>query len=415
MSQPLVPPAFPITDSRAWRIGAWAVLLVFFAVASIRVVKHQSKYPAGDGDWGVYYRAGLAMRHRQPIYTLDHGPLLTFKNAPVVALLLAPVSILPVGVARWVWLLGDFIGLGLIYRLAGRVIFGQRTPRPAAQGLIAGAILLDAHFIMDQLFSGPTTVYVLLLTVASFVWAWEGKGVRAGIALALAILMKIVPLAFVPWLLVCRRPWLGAGSLILSLFVMMLLPALWIGWQPNLQLARQWPRHLAATETPEQEYRLQNQSLQAMLTRSFTRVHDPKYHANIAKLDPKTIKIIWLATSLILAAMLYGVITWQMRKVMLDGGAALSLLLLYMTLCNPLAWRYNYIALGVPYLYLLYSLWKGTSHRRLIITCLIVSYVFHWLPDAGQIHRARFWARRHWRWQSHGHRPNAIRPPLCKS
>src|SRR5258708_5820617 len=60
-------------------------------------------------DWGVYYKAGQAMRHREPIYTLEWGPDMTFKYAPCVALAIAPFSLLPPVTARMAFFLADVV------------------------------------------------------------------------------------------------------------------------------------------------------------------------------------------------------------------------------------------------------------------------------------------------------------------
>jgi hypothetical protein len=359
----------------------------FFVYASVRVVRHQIMQPA-DGDWGVYYRAGLAMRHREPIYTLDQGPLLTFKNAPVVALMLAPISLLPVGLARWLWLVGDLASLAIIYRLAARVVFGPEQSRRVGLVLIAGAIFLSAHYITDELFSGPTAVLVVMLTVAGFVWAYEGKGIRAGAALGLGICLKLVPLAFVPWLLCCKSRSKSLSSLIVTLALLTILPAAWVGWGRNLQLLREWPAHIAHTQMPVQDYRTKNQGVNAALTRFLTAT---PYDVDFVRMDPRSIQLIDLTVVAIMGIAIYAAIGWSISRGHRDPGAALSLLLIYMTVCNPLAWRYNYIALGIPYLYVLYCLRQGSVRPRLLIGLIAASYLLHFAPEIMQMFSARLW------------------------
>ena len=378
------------------------------AAAVLQAARRSMRPPivAGRGDWGVYYRAGLAMRRRDALYTLDYGSMLTFKNAPVVALALAPLSLLPVGLARWIWLIGDVLCLAGAYGLAARVIFAPMsadseitgrqhdffapTPSPATRRLLIGcALLLTAHYLLDQIFSGATTSYFLLLTVAAFVWAWEGKPIRAGAALAAAILLKIVPLAFVPWLLLNRRPARAVTALVASLLVGLALPAAWIGPTRNLQLLRQWPAHLASTESAEQNQRPQNQSVLALLSRT---LQDGPRRLNVADLSTPVVRDIWLGLSFITAAALYAWIGRNVWRNTADAGKILSLLLLYMTLFNPLAWRYNYVALGVPCLYVLEQLRRRRARPPLAIAALAaISYGLHFLPIGPQAYSARLW------------------------
>jgi Glycosyltransferase family 87 len=65
--------------------------------------------------------------------------------------------------------------------------------------------------------------------------AWlRTKPVLGGAALALACAIKYVPLAFLPYLLV-RRQWKAAGGMTAGLLACALLPALWLGWNRNLE------------------------------------------------------------------------------------------------------------------------------------------------------------------------------------
>jgi hypothetical protein len=383
----------------AVRIGLLVLTIAFVAYASVRVVHHQRPHPSafhdlnqfGDGDWGVYYRAGLAMRLRRPLYTLEHGPLLTFKNPPAVALFIAPLSTLPVGLARWIWLLGDLALLVLLYRLAARVVFNPDDPPILRAVLIAAAVFLSLHYILDELFAGTTSLLYLLMTVGSFVWAKQDKPLRAGAALALAVCLKVVPLAFLPWLVLCGRPGRSLLSFLITLAALMLLPALWLGPARNFELLRQWPQHLANTEVHVQELRPTNQSLNAMLTRLLTPSVPGMYHANVASISPRAAHAIWLAATCGLGAALYGWIILQRRRGSLDVAAALSLLLLYMTLCNPLAWRYTYVAMGIPILYVLHTLARRPKATRLILALLATSYLLHFAPELLQAFSARFW------------------------
>ena len=392
-----------VASSPVVRITLVIAGLIFFAYASLRVVLHQRNAErthvahdptqVADGDWGVYYRAGLAMRLHRPLYTLDHGPLLTFKNPPVVALLIAPLTTLGVAWARWAWLVGDLVCLVLIYALACRVVFKSDDPPELRAVLIGGAVVLTLHYVLDELFAGTTSPLYLLMTVAAFVWAKEDKPVPAGAALAIAVCLKLVPLAFLPWLLLCRRPWRSVSSFGAVLALLMLLPAIWVGYGRNLALLRQWPQHLAATEIRVQDYRPTNQSLGAMLTRQLTRAPDLPglYHVNVASLTQRTAHELWLAIACLLGAILYGWILLQRHRHRLDPGAALALLLLFMTLCNPLAWRYTYLALGIPFLYALHALARGLKAYRTVLALLAVAYVLHFAPEFLQALSAQFW------------------------
>jgi Glycosyltransferase family 87 len=286
----------------------------------------------------------------------------------------------------------------LIYRLASRVVFSKTTPPDVRWLCITGAIVLSAPYIFDQIFSGTTTMFYLLLTVAGFVWAGEAKAVRAGASLGAAVVLKLVPLAFVPWLLLCRRKGRGAAAFAITLAGLLVLPSIQSGWQRNIEFLRQLPGHMTSTESHEQDYRRQNQSVYAMLTRFLSPPPPPKtpddYRApavNFATLETHTIWKIWLLLGIATAAVLYLWIVRETRHGRADPGAILGLLLLFMTIFNPLAWRYTYSAVGIVYLYLLHRLWQQTRRPKLVVGLIAASCVLHFAPDFLQGLSARLW------------------------
>jgi len=365
------------------RLLAVALLAGFIVYSFIRVGTHA--YKQMPGDWGVYYRAGDAMRQRLPIYTLEAGPLLTFKNAPVVALAAAPLSMLPRSVARMVSLLVDIVLLTGMMALALRLIDpGQRLVW-LHMWIAMGALVFCYPYLFAQLYSGQTTVLFLASTVAGFYLAVHNRPRLAGLALSLGICLKLVPLCFIPYLLFVSRPARAITWTMLCTLALLLIPALWVGWEANALLLVEWPRHLRDTDLPEQVWRLQNQSVFSQLMRLLT---DTSYEINFASLAVETVRKIWLTVSLLGAAVLYVFIYFTRHHA---GALAthLALLLTYMTLFNPLAWRYNFLALAVPYAVVLAGLFRRPEDRMTLIL-LVGSCAFVTTPAHSQIYGARF-------------------------
>ena len=204
---------------------------VFFAIIVLLALIHQCRehYPTLNfgGDWAVYYRAGEAMAHRQPIYTLEHGELLTFKNAPVIALMVAPLTVLPSYVARFIWFMGDLALLWVIFAICRRLL---PTRSAAVQAWIAiGAWALTDRFIMFQLGAGTNAVLYIALSLGACYSIVRGRPITAGMALSAAVFLKLVPICLLPYLLMHRRPMAALGSFIIASIVLALLPAVWWG------------------------------------------------------------------------------------------------------------------------------------------------------------------------------------------
>jgi hypothetical protein len=381
-------------------------LAALSAVAVLLALVHQCRqhYPSLNegGDWSVYYRAGEAMAQRRPIYTLERGPLLTFKNAPVVALLIAPLSAAPPFVARFIWFFGDLSLLAWIFILC-RQLLPARDRSDAPGGFTSwiwvalGAWLLTERFIMYQLGAGTNATLYIALSLAACCWMVRGRPVAAGTALAGAVFLKVVPICLLPYLLLRRGRARAIGSFSAATLALALLPAVWIGWNANRDLLIQWPRHLRETDTPAQNARPTNQSVNALLARLFgpklaDRPNAPpsaikRYRPHIY-LGTGTIQALWMILSLTAAAALYGLI-WRTRlpagpdaetSAGVTDAMHLSLLLIYLTLFNPLAWRYNFVALIVPYYFVLHVLSQGSVVRPKLLWMTGLAYALNALP-----------------------------------
>ena len=357
------------------------------------------------------------MAHRQPIYTLEHGELLTFKNAPVIALLIAPLTLLPSYAARFVWFMGDLALLWSIFSMCRRLLPSQSFVSRAWIAL--GAWALTDRFIMFQLGVGTNAVLYIALSLAACYSIARGRPITAGIALSGAVFLKLVPICLLPYFLFHRRPVAAFASFAITSIALALLPAMWVGWDANRQMITQWPQHLRDTETPEQNARPTNQSIYAALSRMIgprlvgDRIVPGKVPSAISKYRPHIyfsgpqIHTLWLALSVIIAMGLYFFIwrTISSTKAASPTTAAtyamhFSLLLIYMTLFNPLAWRYNFVALLVPYYFVIHTAVNHPAGRRRLIWMIGIAYVLTVLPlavkglpwlDLFQVYSARMW------------------------
>ena len=392
-----------------------------FAMVVLVMLRHQVKehYPTLNptGDWAVYYRAGEAMAHRRPIYTLEHGELLTFKNAPVIALLVAPLTLLPSYVARFIWFIGDLVLLVVILGMCSRLLPSRSANLRAWIAL--GAWALADRFIMFQLGAGTNAVLYIALSVGALYSIVRGWPIAAGAALAGAVFLKLVPICLLPYFLLHRRPVTAFSSFAVTSILLALLPAMWVGWDANRQMLTQWPQHLRDTETPEQNARPTNQSIYAALSRLIgprLAGENPipgrapsavtRFRPHIYFTGPQ-VHAAWLALSIATAVILY-LFFWRtgpfhQRPAELNGATYamhFSLLFIYMTLFNPLAWRYNFVALLVPYYFILHTALHHSARRRTLFWMLAIAYALttiplaiHGLPwlDIFQVYSARVW------------------------
>jgi hypothetical protein len=375
-----------------------AALVVFFIYLGARI--YVATHAPWRGDFGVYYRAGQDMAAGKPLYYVDFGIEETFKYAPVEALALTAIHWLPPRAARLVWYLVDLSLLGVIFAVSYRMVYPDGRWTAHRGWLTWATFVLTTGYCMNQLTAGQTTTLWVALCMLMVWWTTQGKPRRAGLALAAGVCVKVVPLCFLPYLVLRGQRRVAVISFAGSLLALLLLPAVWVGWDANSRLLVQWSQHLFDTLTPDMFSDLRNQSLLAILVRFLS----PTQHGvELANLDISSVGRVWLAASCLLAAAMYGWFLLALRSPKADRREAtiLALLLIFMTACNPLGWRQNGVALIFPYFLVLDSIARSLERRRTLLALFIPSVLLIYVKGDGtafsdcyliQVYGGRFWA-----------------------
>ena len=218
-----------------WRVLAITAIAIFLAIFTYRFSRHVSR--GMELDWGIYYKAGLAIRNGTPLYNLDEGVLLTFRYGPIVAVAYAPLTYLSPVWARFVSMLVDIGLLFLMFLIPLKMIEIRGFSREAFWVGVA-AFVYCLRYVLNQLQAGQTTVIWTSFSIFAFYLAAKldrgsGDGSHelearvtknglsrlglAGFLLAAAICIKVVPICFAPYFLIRKKRWPAVGSLIVSL------------------------------------------------------------------------------------------------------------------------------------------------------------------------------------------------------
>ncbi len=163
-------------------------------------------------DLAVYRAGGLITRHVSPPYNpRAHAPLyawqgpngVAFTYPPFAALVFAAGSLLSWTALRWVMTLASLGALALsLWLTFGALGYSGRRVRAGATLLVTAAALLTEP-VQENLALGQINVLLMLLIAVDLLlpgrhwWNGIGIGVAAGI--------KLVPLIFIPYLLLTGR------------------------------------------------------------------------------------------------------------------------------------------------------------------------------------------------------------------
>ena len=219
------PPTRPAVRRPGTRLLAAGAIVFTVVLASylVYLASHRPSWTVHEVDLHVYAVGGLIVRHVRPFYDprlaaplygwTDPGLGLKFTYPPFAAVVFAAVSLIPGGTSRipggplaQISVAGNFVLLlaALWFTFGGLGCRGRRARAGAT--LLAGAAAVWTEPFLRTIYLGQVNVALMALimwdltqpgTRASRWWKGAGVGVAAGI--------KLVPLIFIPYLLLTRR------------------------------------------------------------------------------------------------------------------------------------------------------------------------------------------------------------------
>lgn len=293
----------------------WAVGLLFLALGIALALN-----PRRCIDFTVFRTAGARWLAGTSLYRGEDGPM-PFKYAPPVAVLLAPLALLPRAPGAVLWNAGSVVMLLLCLRRLPRV---DGAP-DGADG--SWAALALAGPIGTVLFYGQVDLWLLglLVLAAAAVSARDGGGA----ALGLSVLTK-PPAVLAGLFFVGRRRWkalaVAAGVVVLACALF----ALRAGGETLLHEVSAW-RTLVEQSTLEWVTGPNPQGL-------------PTLVLDVAGWFGTRPTARSLALAQLSAALLFGALVLARRE---DAGASFRLTCLSVVMCSPLAWRANFV-LALP-------------------------------------------------------------------
>ena len=288
-----------------------------------------------------------------------------FRYAPVLALLFVPLGLLPLPVAAFVLYILKLLAFVYIWR-----VIGQRLPSSSQGGRLIGyAILICGGYLAEEFRNGNLHFLVVGLLVLAFDTARRHRVVLPAVALAVAILAKVLPVILVGYFLL-RGQYRVAVATVGALIVLLIAPAAVFGWDTNVRLTRTFARY-SLMKADEQA----NHSLRGALFRYLTPndqddPRNPDWH--VATLPPQTVDRVWQGIAAVGAVLLL-VACWRESRTEEAGWLSLSLLLVAMLLGSPHSQRIYYSSLFVPVTVALHVIARHRPNQtmRLLIASLV--------------------------------------------
>ena len=294
------------------------ILLGLFLFLSIYLIRIR-----GDMvDFQVNYQAGGRLLAGENLYRIDDGHFM-FKYLPFSALLYAPLSLLPLELAKALWfviLVSCSIGIFYMsYKMAS-------ANREITTAMVIIPPLILAKFCFREMKLGQINIIVALILLF-MVWSLIFKRpARSGLFWGLATSLKPYGMMFLPYFIV-KKQWTALASGVSVIAIALLVPSVFYGVQGNFTVLSEWASTLS-------------QSTPALLTS----------HDNISiiafwsKWTQNATFSLWVAGTMVVAlAALVLVLIWKGKKLEEPVALECGLLLMLIPLVSPLGWDYQLV------------------------------------------------------------------------
>jgi alpha-1,2-mannosyltransferase len=282
---------------------------LLFAFLFLVVIRHEMR------DFEVNYRAGERLRAGEGLYQASDGHYM-FKYFPSSALLYVPLSFLPLPAAKAFWYSLTILSSLALFFVSKRLVWeDQRAP----WFLLAIPPVVLAKFFVVEIKLGQINALVTLVLL--FMLRARSEA-RAGALWGLATAMKPYGLIFLPYYVARRRlSALATGVAVLA--GAFLLPAVFYGFEGNLEVHREWSRSLAES-TPRELSSADNVSLAAFAA---------KWSLPLE---------LAIAFVLGLGVLMLFLIRWG-KGVPRPAVLEVAALLVFIPLVSPLGWDYQFV------------------------------------------------------------------------
>jgi hypothetical protein len=346
------------------RIALYVVLVI------VMLGYFRNTYKRGMSDFRVVHRAATRVLHQENLYNFDDGHYL-YKYSPSFAFIVSPIGLLPLPVAKIIWLAGICICLLFVLRWSKLLIMGDKSPPPFLYLL---TLLFTSKFWVREIWLGQTDFLMLVLIFLFIIYQKRGKESLAGIFLSLSAIIKPTSLIFVPYLLYKKR-FKTIVSLVMGGAVLLLLPSIIYGITGGFGLLLGWKTIMSASSPPLLTADV-NQSLFAFFYRFLT---DTPFNINIINLNHHLVDFLIYTTAVALLAF---VLFLNARLKLVSGDLVAfpesieySFLLIFMALLSPLGWFQNFSSSILAYMILLFYLLSSGSKDRLVLVLMILSFI----------------------------------------
>ncbi len=349
----------------------WIALFVFMVVYSIL----NSRAIRIDSDFTVFWTAGHNFTSGADLYNRTGGAE-RYIYPPFAAMLFQLFALVPLKVAASIYTFVNFLLFLLFIGLTREVLrhfIGDSKKINIA--LIFGIVCSFRFFWYHTQFIQMNEL-MIILCLASVNASLKKNGWLAAALLVLAIFIKILPIFFIPWL-VLRGSYKTVFKLIVCVVLCITLPWLWRGWQAGItDIHNYYITFLEPFQNGRVEPEFHNQSLAAVIYKvCIPTTNDPGYNYQLLSFGFAGAALFYKISFLFLGGLLTGFLVWE--RFFLEGNTlrGLAMIVICMHLLSGITWEYHLVSLLFVYAVFAFYYWKKKDLLQKIVFYILGFFV----------------------------------------
>lgn len=293
----------------------------WFLIASLLLILISIIEANGYGDFYIFLSASKDLIEHKNIYTINYNNYYHYFYDLSFALILYPLTFLPVYFAKLIWLLFNSFLLIRIWKLIRAYLPIDAFTKKGEKVFTLLSFVFVLRVLHANLHLAQLTIFILYLTLEAIHQIQVKKrNYLGGFLLAWGICIKLMPIVFIPYLLF-RAEWKATVYTIINGLIILFIPVLFIGVDFNFFLLNErWKlinptnkQHILDTE--ERSFHSLTTLLSTLLYQNTGEQFVLHYKRNIAELSIEQIsKVILVVRLFFVGCTLYFLNSLPLKK-----------------------------------------------------------------------------------------------------
>ncbi|MDP2386969.1 MAG: glycosyltransferase family 87 protein [Bacteroidota bacterium] len=274
----------------------------------------------GRGDFSIFLQASSGLWQKQNVYTTIYNEWYHYYYGVFFALILSPFTLLPLYVAKVIWLCINVFFVYRIWKILSSWLPLDKLSKISKTIFVILSFVFISRFLRDNFHLSQVTIFILYLTLEGLYLISKEKHLAGALLIALGIDTKLLPIVIIPYLLY-RGEWRALLYVFLFIAVFLFMPSLFIGHDFNITLLQdRWlllnpANQTHILDTSERSFHSLTTLLATLLVENSGDVYALPIKRNIADISIEKLNLVINACRVILVALtLYFLETMPFKK-----------------------------------------------------------------------------------------------------